>query len=91
MRNRMREMGVKECFNLLPNPRLPFPCFISPKKQKKKNQFLSPHAPGLKERFFFPLGASGASRERALPPQGALPRRSLKNQGAHLFERNRAP
>jgi hypothetical protein len=24
-RNRMREMGVNECFNLLPNPRLPFP------------------------------------------------------------------
>ena len=25
MRNRMREMGVKECFELLANPRLPFP------------------------------------------------------------------
>jgi hypothetical protein len=25
MRNRMREMGVKECFELLVNPRLPFP------------------------------------------------------------------
>jgi hypothetical protein len=36
MRNRMREKGVNECFNLLPNPRLPFPCFISLKNQKKK-------------------------------------------------------
>jgi hypothetical protein len=32
MINKMREKGVNECFNLLPNPRLPFPCFISPKK-----------------------------------------------------------
>jgi hypothetical protein len=32
MRNRMREMGVKECLNLLPNPRLPFPCLIDKKK-----------------------------------------------------------
>jgi hypothetical protein len=39
MRNRMREKGVNECFNLLPNPRLPFPCFISPKKKKKKHPF----------------------------------------------------
>jgi hypothetical protein len=40
-RNRMREMGVKECFNLLPSPRLPFPSFISPKKQKKNSIFTS--------------------------------------------------
>jgi hypothetical protein len=25
MRNRMREMGGEECFDLLANPRLPFP------------------------------------------------------------------
>jgi hypothetical protein len=55
MRNRMREMGVKECFNLLPNLRLPFPSFVSPKKQKK-NQFSPLHAHGLEQRFF-PKGA----------------------------------
>jgi hypothetical protein len=44
MRNRMREMEVKDCFNLLPNPRLPFPYFISPKKTKKKLNFLLMHA-----------------------------------------------
>jgi hypothetical protein len=81
MRNRMREMGVKECFNLLPNPRLPFPCFISPKNPQKKTQFLSPHARGLRERFwgaFFPREHPGTER-------------SLKNQGVHFLVRNRAP
>jgi hypothetical protein len=85
MRNRMREMGVKECFNLLPNPRLPFPCFISPKKKKKKTISSSSctRAQGaFRGAFFFPLGAL---RERSLPG------RSLKNQGAHFFERNHAP
>jgi hypothetical protein len=62
MRNRMREMGVKECFNLLPNPRLPFPCFISPKKKKKakkKTNFFLLMRTGLGSSgsVFFPLGA----------------------------------
>jgi hypothetical protein len=64
MRNRMREMGVKECFNLLLNPKLPFPCFISPKKTKKK-QFPPPHAHGLGERFFS-LGSAQGAYERSL-------------------------
>jgi hypothetical protein len=76
MRNRMREMGVNECFNLLPNPRLPFHCFISPKK-KKKTPFLPPHARGLRERFF--------------PRERTFPGRCLKNQGAHFSMRERTP
>jgi hypothetical protein len=65
MRNRMREMGVKECFDLLANPRLPFPRVISPKKTKKnpkQNQF-PPHAHRLRERFFSLGSAQGAFRE----------------------------
>jgi hypothetical protein len=99
MRNRMREMGVKECFNLLPNPRLPFPCFISPKKTKTKLNFylLMRVSSGsvFGERFF--------PRERTLPEEGAcapsswsvrswtLLERSLKNQGAHFSLREHAP
>jgi hypothetical protein len=77
MRNRMREMGVKECFNLLPNPRLPFPCFISKKNQKKKINFLLFMRAGsgsVSGSVFFSLGsAQGASRERSFPEH------SLKN------------
>ena len=63
MRNRMREMGVKECFELLANPRLPFPWVISPKKQKNKKQFFLLMRVGSGS-VFFPLGAS---REKTLP------------------------
>jgi hypothetical protein len=82
MRNRMREMGVKECFNLLPNPRLPFPCFISPKK-KKKTQF-----------FLLMRAGSGSVFRGAFFSKESVPRsleRSLKNQGAHFLVRERAP
>jgi hypothetical protein len=77
------------------------------KKIKKKDHFPPPHARGLRERsgsVFFCLGAlrerpgseRSLRRERALPPQGAfapwtLPERSLKNQGAQFFKRERAP
>jgi hypothetical protein len=66
MRSRMREKGVNECFNLLPNPRLPFPCFISPKKTKKNTHFTSSHARAAGA--FFSKGAQGVHfsvRERA--------------------------
>ena len=62
MRNRMREMGVKECFNLLPNPRLPFPCFISP-KNPQKNSISSSSCARAQGAFF----SKGASKDRTLP------------------------
>jgi hypothetical protein len=59
----MREIGMKECFDLLANPRLPF--------------LLTSVGSGS---IFCPLGAL---KERSLLG------RSLKNQGAQFFMRER--
>jgi hypothetical protein len=88
MRKRMREKGVNECFNLLPNPRLLFPCFISPKKLKK-NTHLPPHAHGPAGAFLGSVFFLGSVQGAFAP--WTLPERSLKNQGAQFSVREHAP
>jgi hypothetical protein len=96
MRNRMREKGVNEHFNLLPNPRLPFPYFISLKKQKTKtlNNLLTRAGP--LERFwgvFFSLGANApwTLPKRSFRRGSALPKNALEEEhsGSVLRERVR--
>jgi hypothetical protein len=74
MRSIMREKGVNEFFNLLPNPRIPFLCLISPPPKKKKHSFyllMRTNSWSVFGECFFPKECLGRKcslrRECALP------------------------